>query len=190
MGGAVGVVVLNDTATLSGGVYATGTIKFKLFAPSDPTCSGTPAYQETVPVSGNGAYSTHNTTPANAVGTWHWTAKYSGDANNTSASEQVPSGAGGGDGLHRAGFLPGLRIDLDARLRVERHLLYPQGELERRRPTGIDVVNVEGSSITNTLIPTADIINSCASNSVTGKTVCTANNTQVYVISGTAVTTS
>ncbi|MGO8956723.1 MAG: fibronectin type III domain-containing protein [Streptosporangiaceae bacterium] len=54
--------------------------------------------------------------------------------------------------------------------------------------TGIDVVNVEGNSITNTQIPTgSDVINSCASNSVTGQTVCTANNNDVYVLKGTGL---
>jgi len=54
--------------------------------------------------------------------------------------------------------------------------------------TGIDVVNVEGSSISNTSIPTgSDVINSCASNSVTGQTVCTANNNDVYILKGTGL---
>ena len=52
--------------------------------------------------------------------------------------------------------------------------------------TGVAAVNVEGSSITNTLIPTATVVNSCASNPITGQTVCTANNTDVYVLKGTA----
>ena len=52
--------------------------------------------------------------------------------------------------------------------------------------TGIAVVNIEGTSITNTLIPTgSDVINSCASNPTTGQTVCTANNAKVYVLKGT-----
>jgi len=51
--------------------------------------------------------------------------------------------------------------------------------------TGVGVVNVEGSSIIPTLISTPDIVNSCVSNSVTGQTVCTANGTDVYLISGT-----
>jgi len=54
-------------------------------------------------------------------------------------------------------------------------------------PTGVSVVNVEGSSLTPTLIPTVDVVNSCASNSVTGKTVCTANGTDVYLLSGTTL---
>jgi len=53
--------------------------------------------------------------------------------------------------------------------------------------TGISAVNVEGSSITNTLIPTSSVVNSCASDPITGQTVCTANNTDVYVIKGTAL---
>lgn len=56
--------------------------------------------------------------------------------------------------------------------------------------TGIGAVNVEGASIVNTLIPTSDGINSCASNSVTGVTVCTANNNKVYLLSGTSVNTT
>lgn len=51
--------------------------------------------------------------------------------------------------------------------------------------TGVSVVNVEGSSITPTLIPTANVVNSCASNPISGQTVCTANNTDVYLLSGT-----
>lgn len=54
--------------------------------------------------------------------------------------------------------------------------------------TGVSVVNIEGSSITPTLIPTTTIANSCASNPLTGQTVCTSNNTDVYVLSGTAIT--
>ena len=50
--------------------------------------------------------------------------------------------------------------------------------------TGVSVVNVEGSSVTPTKIPTPNMVNSCASNPVTGQTVCTANNTDVYILSG------
>ncbi len=56
--------------------------------------------------------------------------------------------------------------------------------------TGVSVVNVEGSSVTPTLIPTASVVNSCASNPLTGVTVCTANNTDVYLLSGTSLTTT
>jgi hypothetical protein len=78
----------NDLFTLSGATLnATGTITFNLFAPSDATCAGTPAYTETVIVNGNGTYTTHNITFfASTVGTWRWQSSYSGDANNNPAS--------------------------------------------------------------------------------------------------------
>ncbi len=56
--------------------------------------------------------------------------------------------------------------------------------------TGVSVVNVEGSSITPTNIATPSVVNSCASNSATGKTVCTANNASVYEFAGTTLTTT
>ena len=47
---------------------------------------------------------------------------------------------------------------------------------------------MEGTSVTSTQIPTGtDVINSCASNSVTGQTVCTANNSDVYILKGTGL---
>ncbi len=88
---------LNDIANLSGGFNPTGTITFKLYNPSDETCSGTPAFTQTIAVNGNGAYNTTSSFVANAVGTWRWTASYSGDSNNNPASsgcndEQVTIG--------------------------------------------------------------------------------------------------
>jgi hypothetical protein len=83
--GTVGVT-LNDTATLSDGYNPEGSITFKLYAPGDDTCSGTPVYEETVAVSGNGDYSTSPGFASNAVGTWNWTAEYSGDTHNNPAS--------------------------------------------------------------------------------------------------------
>jgi hypothetical protein len=78
----------NDNFTLSGATAnAGGTITFNLYAPSDATCAGMPAYTETVNVSGNGTYTTHNVTVhAKDEGTWRWQSSYSGDANNASAS--------------------------------------------------------------------------------------------------------
>ena len=54
-------------------------------------------------------------------------------------------------------------------------------------PVGVSAVNVEGSSVTPTLIATPSTANSCASNPATNQTVCVANNTEVYVISGTTL---
>jgi uncharacterized repeat protein (TIGR01451 family) len=79
-------VTLNDSATLGGGFNPTGNITFNLYAPSDTTCSGAPAFTDVVPVNGNGTYPTSNGFVSNAVGIWHWTATYSGDSNNNAAS--------------------------------------------------------------------------------------------------------
>jgi len=55
-------------------------------------------------------------------------------------------------------------------------------------PTGVSVINIEGSSVVPTLIATdGDTINSCGSNPITGDTVCTANNNHVWLLSGTSV---
>jgi len=77
-------LIPNDDATLSGVTgNAGGTLTFDLFSPSDASCAGTPAFTQTVNVSGNGTYSTTNTSfIASAEGTWRWQVAYSGDANN------------------------------------------------------------------------------------------------------------
>ena len=66
----------------------------------------------------------------------------------------------------------------------------PKGNWSVIPATGVSVVNVEGSSIVPTLIPTPNIVNSCASNPVTGQTVCTANNTDVYLLNGTTLSST
>jgi hypothetical protein len=62
----------------------------------------------------------------------------------------------------------------------------PKGAWDWTVPN-IGVVNIEGNSITPTQIATPNTVNACASNSETGQTICTANNTDVYVISGTTL---
>jgi hypothetical protein len=82
-------LIPNDAFTLSGATTnASGSITFNLYSPSDATCSGTPAFTQTVmPVNGNGTYSTTNSTfKASDVGTWRWQSSYSGDNNNLSAT--------------------------------------------------------------------------------------------------------
>ena len=86
LGGTVGAVVLNDTGTLSGGSQPSGSVTFNLYDPAHTDCSGAPTYTQTVPVSGNGSFSTTNATAADATGTWSWTASYTGDANNNGAT--------------------------------------------------------------------------------------------------------
>ena len=82
-----GTTNLTDSAVLAGGVSPTGTITFTL------SLNGiaSPVDTETVPVSGNGTYTTptgYNVpkTPA-AVGTYQWNTSYSGDPNNSPASD-------------------------------------------------------------------------------------------------------
>jgi hypothetical protein len=54
--------------------------------------------------------------------------------------------------------------------------------------SGVSVVNVEGTSITPALIPTPGIVNSCASNALTGTTVCTENSGNVDFLLGATLT--
>ena len=88
---------ISDTATLSGATSdATGTITFNVYGPDDEDCSGEPASTSSVvDVNGNGVYSS-DLTPTDpsddfvpdAVGTYRWTAEYSGDANNEAVSSE------------------------------------------------------------------------------------------------------
>jgi hypothetical protein len=64
----------------------------------------------------------------------------------------------------------------------------PKGRWSNAGATGIGVLNIGGTSITNTLVSTPHVVNSCAANPLTGITVCTADNTDVYLISGTTLT--
>jgi hypothetical protein len=81
-------LIPNDDANLSGATNtAGGTITFELFSPADADCSETPAYTQTVNVSGPDTYSTTNTTfIASTEGTWRWKVNYSGDANNKAST--------------------------------------------------------------------------------------------------------
>jgi hypothetical protein len=81
-GGVVGAAV-SDTATVTSGDAPTGSVTFRLFPPTDPACSNAAGAVYTSPaetlVSGVAHSGTYNT---GAVGTYHWMAAYSGDANN------------------------------------------------------------------------------------------------------------
>ncbi len=77
---------IHDSATIASGYTPTGSITFKLYAPGDTSCTGTPADTSTpVAVSGNGSFDSPNFTPTTA-GTYRWVASYSGDANNDPAT--------------------------------------------------------------------------------------------------------
>ncbi|HEX3735421.1 MAG TPA: kelch repeat-containing protein, partial [Solirubrobacterales bacterium] len=80
-----GATKVKDTATLSGGYSPGGTVTFKLYGPGDSSCTGGIAFQDTETVSGANAESAEFA--PTAAGTYRWTAEYSGDANNSSATE-------------------------------------------------------------------------------------------------------
>ena len=87
--GSVGVGgSISDTATLAaGGETPTGTITFKVYGPDDLTCAHDPASTSVVAVTaGNASYPSASFT-ANAIGSYTWTAAYSGDANNAPATD-------------------------------------------------------------------------------------------------------
>jgi hypothetical protein len=106
--------VLTDTARLLGGFGTLGgTLIFQLFDSTRALCDSFPRFVDTVAVSGAGPYHTSPGFTADTLGTWHWTAAYSGDVNNKSAisacSESVAiqtglsvpgggTGTGGGHG--------------------------------------------------------------------------------------------
>ena len=98
-GGTTGVV-LSDVATVTGGLNPTGTVTFTLFGPTDTTCSGTPIFTSTVPLTAGQATSAGFTTVASSgVGSYNWVATYNGDPSNLTAvsscgSETVAVAAG------------------------------------------------------------------------------------------------
>jgi hypothetical protein len=89
-GNVVGSAVLSDTAHLSGGDNPTGTITFALTGP-DGNPVTLPATDASVPVNGNGDYTTPVGITATEVGTYTWTASYGGDSNNLPAYEPATS---------------------------------------------------------------------------------------------------
>jgi uncharacterized repeat protein (TIGR01451 family) len=80
LGGAV-----SDTATLSGGFQATGTITFSAYGPDDNSCGTAPVFSSSVPVFGDGQYNSGSFVPS-AGGTYRFVASYSGDLNNKAAA--------------------------------------------------------------------------------------------------------
>jgi hypothetical protein len=77
---------LQDVAVLTGGFDPTGSITFSLYAPGVDPSVGPTAHTEMVTVNGNGTYDTTLGFVADAKGTWHWVAAYSGGPNNNPAS--------------------------------------------------------------------------------------------------------
>jgi hypothetical protein len=57
---------IHDTAMLSDGRSPTGSITFRLYGPNDPDCTRRPVFHDTVPVNGNGPYTSGEYTPRTA----------------------------------------------------------------------------------------------------------------------------
>src|SRR5579864_3618296 len=77
-------IALKDIAHLSGGFDPTGTITFQFFNSASVVVD-----TETVPVSGNGDYTTPVGYPPTAPGTYQWAVTYSGDPNNNAAGSPI-----------------------------------------------------------------------------------------------------
>ncbi|MEA2185804.1 MAG: hypothetical protein QOK16_815 [Solirubrobacteraceae bacterium] len=81
---------LDDQATVSSLVNAVpgATVTFRLYPPSAPTCTGTPAFTDTqlVALAGTTATATSDVITPLAAGVYHWIATYDGDANNLPVS--------------------------------------------------------------------------------------------------------
>jgi uncharacterized repeat protein (TIGR01451 family) len=79
--GVVGTDSTSDTATVSGGDDPTGTIQFSITDPNGQTTDvGSP-----VTVSGDGSYDSPSSVALTLVGTYTWSASYSGDSLNNGA---------------------------------------------------------------------------------------------------------
>ncbi|MCU1496891.1 MAG: hypothetical protein JWM47_844, partial [Acidimicrobiales bacterium] len=72
---------LYTEASLSGGAQTSGTVRFELFGPSDPSCSGTPLVTSTRTLAGGSARS-GDSARITEQGTYAWSAFYSGNTRN------------------------------------------------------------------------------------------------------------
>ena len=74
---------IHATAELSGGNQVSGTVVFELYEPDEASCSEAPVEEWEESVSGGVAETPDFT--ASEEGTYHWTARYGGDARNEEA---------------------------------------------------------------------------------------------------------
>jgi uncharacterized repeat protein (TIGR01451 family) len=70
----------NDEGIVANGEGATGHMIFSLYPPSNPHCTGTPAFTETVKVVDGVAETTNTSFIATQPGKWRWLITYSGSA--------------------------------------------------------------------------------------------------------------
>jgi hypothetical protein len=103
---------VSTSMTLAGGADPAGTIQVRAYGPGDKTCTGSPAYSDSVPVDGNGSYGPLSFTPT-AVGIYRWTASYGGDGANAASAvgctgpTTVVSGRTGQRSVARQDFFSG-----------------------------------------------------------------------------------
>ncbi|MDP5225924.1 MULTISPECIES: hypothetical protein [Arthrobacter] len=87
-------LIPNDNFVLSSGYNPSGSITFNLYAPGDAMCTGPVVLTQTVTVSGNGTYSTTNSTVhATLVGTYRWMSTFTPGASDVN-NLPVTSGCG------------------------------------------------------------------------------------------------
>ncbi|HEU0316148.1 MAG TPA: hypothetical protein VFR49_02395, partial [Solirubrobacteraceae bacterium] len=72
---------ISDTAILAGGTRPTGTITFRVYGPSDPTCAAVPATISESTVTGDGTYASAPYV-APTAGVYRFVARYGGDGAN------------------------------------------------------------------------------------------------------------
>ncbi|MGQ0632725.1 MAG: hypothetical protein ACT4P1_17050 [Sporichthyaceae bacterium] len=79
---------IRDVATVSGRAapVAGATVTFRLYPPSDVSCSGTPTATSVRALSPDADTVTSDSVRVTTAGTWRWVATYSGDANNNAVT--------------------------------------------------------------------------------------------------------
>jgi deoxycytidylate deaminase len=82
-GNVVGAAIPEDSAVLSGGYQESGPLTFTLTAPNNSVVD-----TETITPTGDGTYSTTNTTIATQAGIYTWTVSYAGDGLNNGRGDQ------------------------------------------------------------------------------------------------------
>jgi len=80
---------ITDGVTLASGFEAGGQLVFRAYGSGDQTCAGTPEYEASVTVDGDGLYSPAGFSPT--AGLYRWTVEYTGDENNEATS--LPCGS-------------------------------------------------------------------------------------------------
>ena len=195
--------LLNDSATLSDGSNfdGQGTITFNLYGPNDPTCDGEPAYTETVTADHNGDYSTSNAAvTADEAGVWNWTADFSGDSNNNSAS----SGCGEesvvihGAAIHIAKTADAAKVNVGSQIGFTL-TVYNTGDgdatgvqLHDTLPTTPGLswsIASQGSGWAGSCAISAGVL-SCGPVTVPGGTTQAASTFKVHIVSGTTAATA